>query len=285
MASLPHQRLTEIKPEGGNLLPFLRELVEFRGLLLFLVWKDIKVQFAQTVLGFGWLVLRPLLNVLVLTFVFGKIARMPSDGAPYLLFALSGILPWSYFSGVVSKSAMSLVGNSAMVTKVYFPRTYLPLSMVVSGMVEFAVTLAIFFIVSMLFYGRMPSAQLLWLPVPIALLLLTTIGASLWLSALAVDFRDVRLATVYLLQILMFAAPVIWPISLLPQRLGPAGEQFAEWYALYPMVGIVEACRSALLGQPMPWDYLATGTLSASLLAIGGFLYFRRRERLLADLL
>lgn len=274
---------TLITPQSGTLGPFLRELIEFRSLLVFLAWKEIKVQFAQTVLGFGWLVLKPLLNVAILTLVFGKIARIPSDNAPYLLFALAGILPWGYFSSVASKSATSLLSNSALVTKVYFPRVYLPLSAALGGLVEFVITLILFILVSALIYGRLPGFHILWLWLPLLLLLVTTIGASLWLAALAVDFRDVRYATQYLLQLLMFTAPVIWPVSMLSQRFGVSGEAFLDLYSYYPLVGIVEGCRSALLGTAMPWEALAKGAISALLLAGGGVLYFRKRERLLAD--
>lgn len=273
-----------ITPKSGHLLPFLKELYLFRELLLFLVWKDIKVQFAQTTLGLGWLVLRPLLNVAVLTLVFGKIARIPSDGVPYLLFALAGIMPWSYFSGSVNKCAMSLVGNAGLVTKIYFPRIYIPFSMVLSGMIEFVVTFCLFMLASVFFYGRLPPADFWLLIVPLLLLLITTVGVSLWLASLAVDFRDVRHASQYLIQMLMFAAPVIWPLSLLPQRFGAVGEHFLDWYALYPMVGVVEGFRHVLLGTgEMPWSYIGTGYITAVLLLVSGVLHFRRRERLLAD--
>lgn len=283
MQSQPSSQETLITPDAGRWPAFWRELIEFRGLLAFMVLKDIKVQFAQTVLGFGWIVLRPLLNVAVLTLVFGNIARIPSDGAPYALFAMAGILPWSYFSGVTSKAALSLLSNSALVTKVYFPRVYLPLSVALGGLLEFVVTLALFLLISTLAYDHMPGAQLLWLWAPFLLLLATTLGASLWLAALAVDFRDVRHATQYLMQVLIFTAPVIWPASLLGQRFGDAGEAFLDWYSFYPLVGIVEGCRSALLGSAMPWEALAKGAITSLLLAFAALAYFRRRERLLAD--
>ena len=273
-----------ISAQSGDLLPFLGELYDFRELLSFLVWKDIKVQFAQTVLGFGWLVLRPLLNIGILTLVFGKIAKMPSDGTPYLLFALAGMLAWSYFSGAVSKASASLVGNSALVTKVYFPRIYIPISFTLSALVEFVVTFVIFILVSTFVYGRAPTAAMMLFPIPLVLLLLTTIGASLWLAALSVDFRDVRHASQYLLQLLMFAAPIIWPLSLLRTHWGAFGESLIGWYAFYPLVGVIEGFRHALLGTgDMPWDYLAAGYSSALVLTVSGFMYFRRRERLLAD--
>lgn len=283
-AQKPESPEVLITPESGQLGPFLRELYIFRELLSFLVWKDIKVQFAQTTLGLGWLILRPMLNVFVMTLVFGKIAKVPSDGAPYLLFALAGFMPWGYFQASVSKGAMSLVGNAALVTKIYFPRIYIPVSIMLSGLVEFMVTFCLFLVASA-FYGHLPPADIWMLPIPLFLLLLTTAGVSLWLASLAVDFRDVRYATQYLMQMMMFAAPVIWPLSLLPQRFGATGAHFLDWYAIYPLVGVVEGFRHTLLGTgSMPWSYIATGYVTAIVLIITGLAHFRRRERSLADL-
>lgn len=279
----PRPEETLITPDSGRWLAFWRELFEFRGLLVFMILKDLKVQFAQTVLGTGWLVLRPLLNVAVLTLVFGKVAKMPSNDVPYALFAMAGFLPWSYFSSVTGKASLSLVSNASLLTKVYFPRAYLPLSVAAGGLAEFAITLLLFILFSSLFYGRVPGLHMLGLALPLLLLLATTLGASLYLAALAVDFRDVRHATQYLMQLLIFTAPVIWPASLVSARFGATGEAFMEWYAYYPLVGIVEGCRSALLGSPMPWEALGKGALTATLMLAVGLWYFRRRERLLAD--
>lgn len=275
-----------INPEGGRLSGYLRSLPSFHELLLFLIWKDLKVQVAQTALGFGWLVLRPLLNIAVLSLVFGKLARLPSDGHPYLLFLLSGYLPWSYFSGVTGKATSSLVSNSALVTKVYFPRLLLPTALILSGFLEFLVTLLLFFAIAIGVYGQLPSINLLWLPVPMLLLLLTAAGFSYWLAALAARFRDVRNAAGYLLQLMMFMAPVIWPLSLLSQRFGHWADNavFPVAIGLYPMVGVVEGFRHALLGGgSMPWTLLGVGFVSATLLLFSGLAFFHHHERQLAD--
>lgn len=274
-----------ISSEAGQLTAYLASFVAFRELLAFLVWKDLKVQVAQTALGFGWLVLRPLLNALVLTLVFGRLARLPSEGHPYLLFMLSGYLPWSYFAGVASKATNSLVGNSALVTKVYFPRVLLPASLVIAGLSELMVTFVLFLVVSGLIYGHAPGVNMLWLPVPLLLLMMTTAGFSIWLAALSVSFRDVRQAAGYILQMLMFLAPVIWPLSLLAQRFGIAADSWLlkGGAAIYPMVAVIEGFRRALLGGSMPWDLLGFGFVSASLLLVSGMLYFHRCERRLAD--
>jgi lipopolysaccharide transport system permease protein len=276
---------TLTSPEGGSLWSYLRSLPAFRELLFFLVWKDLKVQVAQTALGFGWLVLRPVLNTLVLTLVFGRLARLPSEGHSYLLFLLSGYLPWSYFSGVVGKAANSLVGNAPLVTKVYFPRLLLPTALVLSSMTDLVVTTVFFFVTAIFFYGHVPTAATLLLIVPLLLLLMTTAALSFWLSALAVRFRDVRQATSYIVQMMMFLAPVIWPLSLLSQRfhLTEDASLLRLVVGLYPMTGVVEGFRRALLGGAMPWDLLAIGFAVALLLLLTGLRYFNRCERQMAD--
>lgn len=283
--TLAREHVTLITAEGGRLTGYLRSLLVFRELLAFLVWKDLKVQVAQTVLGFGWLVLRPLLNALVLTLVFGRLARLPSEGHPYLLFLLCGYLPWSYFSGVVGKASTSLTGNAALVTKVYFPRLLLPIALVVAGLSEFIVTLVFFLVMSATLYGYFPGFGLLWMLLPLLLLLLTTAAVSFWLAALAVHFRDVRQAASYLIQLMMFLAPVIWPLSMMTDRFGAAasGGLFKLAYGLYPLVGIVEGFRRALLGGPMPWDLLGMGFITASILLATGLIYFQKSEQRMAD--
>ena len=284
MSAPPSETL--INPEGGRLSGYLRSLPAFHELLLFLVWKDLKVQVAQTALGFGWLVLRPLLNIVVLSLVFGKLAKLPSDGHPYILFLLAGYLPWSYFSGVVGKSTGSLVSNSALVTKVYFPRLLLPTALILSGFLEFLVTLVLFFALSIGVYGEWPPRSVLWLPIPMLLLLLTAAGFAYWLSALAARFRDVRNAAGYLLQMMMFLAPVIWPLSLLTKRFGHLADNavFPVLIGLYPMVGVVEGFRRALLGSgDMPWLQLGVGFFAAGLLLASGLAFFHSHEKQLAD--
>ena len=283
--SITPERQTLITPRGGSLRGYIVSLAGYRQLLVYLVWKDLKVQVADTVLGVGWLVLRPLLNALVLTAVFGRLARLPSEGQPYLLFLLSGFLPWSYFVAVAGKSANSLIGNSALVTKVYFPRVLLPMGLVLAGLLELAVTLLFVLALAWFLYGHFPGVGLLLLPLPLLLLILTTTGVSIWLAALAVRFRDVRQAAGYLLQLLMFLTPVIWPLSFLSERLGlstdAVGVQLLA--GLYPLIGVVEGCRRALLGGPMPWEILGLSFLTATLLLASGLRYFQRSERQLAD--
>lgn len=276
---------TLITPEGGHFFSYLRSLLTFRELLAFLVWKDLKVQVAHTALGIGWFVLRPVLNALVLTLIFGRLARLPSEGHPYLLFLLAGYLPWSYFSGVAGKSVGVLTGNTSLITKVYFPRALLPLSLLLSGLVELAVTLTLFLLLAAIGFAQFPGVGLVWLLIPLLLLLITTAGVGFWLAALAARYRDVRQAAGYLLQMLMFLAPVLWPLSLLPTRLGlPLDGGLAHLaIGLYPMVGAIEGCRRALLGGPMPWDLLAVSFAAAIVLFATGIAYFQKHEQQLAD--
>lgn len=269
-----------ISSRQSSLKYYVGELSEYRQILYFLVWKNLKVQYAETVLGFGWLVLRPLLSVLILTTVFGKLAKIPTGDQPYALFVFSGMLVWNYFSGVSSSAANSMTGNAGLLTKIYFPRVFLPASEAISGLVEFSVTLCLFFVFSYIGYGLLPGWHTLFLPLPVGLLMISCLGLSLWLSTLAVDFRDVRYATTFLMQALMFAAPIVWPVSLLAERFG---DNVVGFYALYPVVGTVEGMRYVLLGGEAPWAIMATSGLSASVLLISGIIFFQRRERLMAD--
>ncbi len=276
---------TLISPNQTGLRILLKEIISHRELLLFLVWKDIKVRYAQTVLGLGWVLLRPLLNVAVMTLVFGRIAKIDSGEYPYGLFAFSGILMWGYFSATVSKGALAMISNVQLVTKVYFPRVYLPMSIALGGLVEFLVTFLLFFVVAGLVYGHFPTLTVLAFPLAAFLMLLTAVGACLWLSALAPDFRDVRFVTGYLMQLLMFLAPVVWPVSLLVEKLGPEGGGWLTLYALYPMVGVIETARYALLGGgQMPWEFFLPGLATALLIFVTGVWYFQSRERLMADI-
>ena len=276
-------RETVISSKQGQLLPYLKELFEYRSLLLFLVWKNVKVQYAQTALGFGWLVLRPLLHIVAVTIIFGRLARFPSDGAPYPLFALAGLMAWLYFASVIGKATSSLSSNQALLTKIYFPRMYLPFAQMLASLTDFVVILLLFLLIAGFGYGHLPTVKLLWLPVPLLLLLLTTAGVSLWLSALAVNFPDVRQVVGQAIQLLMFAAPIVWPLSLLSTRAG-LGSEFLSWYGLYPIVGVVEGFRHALLGTAhLPVDLMLRGFFTATLVFVSGAIYFRWHESRFAD--
>ena len=281
-----------IQPTSGWKAVDFRELLAYRDLFLFLTWRSIKVQYAQSALGVGWAVIQPLFQMLVFTVVFGYLAKVESDGEPYSLFSLAALLPWTYFSGAVTTGTQSLVANTKMLTKVYFPRLVMPLSAVAAKLVDFVVAF-IMTLVLMACFGQTPSWNVLWLPVLIVLMMLTAAGLSTWLTALAIQYRDVKYGLNFVIQLLMYAAPVIYSTYQLPRRydLGELTPALDGWivaprliYALNPMVGVIEGFRSALLGsRPMPWDFLAIGTVTATLVAGSGLYYFRSRERLFAD--
>ena len=257
-----------------------RELREYRDLFYFLIDRDIKVLYKQTVLGFGWAILRPVLSMVIFTVIFGGLAQVDSDGVPYALFSYAALVPWLYFSTALSAGALSLVNNTDMLTKVYFPRLIFPLTPVFSKLVDFAISFVIIFAL-MAWFRVPPTPRLLVLPLFIALMMLTTAGISLWLAAMSVQYRDVKHAMPFLTQILMYAAPVVWSAALIGERFGPTGRLL---FGLYPMVGVIEGFRVALLNTgPLPWDMLGVGTLSAAIIFVTGLFYFRRMEVTFAD--
>lgn len=254
-----------------------RELLHYRDLFYFLVWRDIKVRYAQSVLGIGWAVIQPLFSMLVFTIVFGRLAKVSSDGAPYALFSFAAMVPWSYFANSLGDSSGSLASGQSMLSKVYFPRLILPMVGVVSKLVDFVIALGVLALL-MAWYRKVPTANVAFLPLLVVIMAVTASGAGMWLSALSVQYRDIRYGMGFGVQLLMYAAPVVYPASLIP----------TEWqlaYALNPMVGVIEGFRSALLAtNPMPWAWIGVGALAAAGLFLGGSLYFRRMERTFADL-
>lgn len=260
---------------GWQLLDF-RELYTYRDLFRFLVRREIKVRYAQSAIGVGWAVLQPLSTMLIFTVIFGRLARISSDGIPYALFSFAGLVPWLYFSNSVTDGVNSLIANAPMLSKVYFPRMFLPLSAVAARLIDFAVAGAVLAGL-MVWYGFTPTWGLLALPWLLVLVVLSAAGLALWLATLAVQFRDVKHALGFLVQILMYTAPVVYPASLIPKR-------YQLWYALNPLVAVIEGFRSALLGtHDMPWTFVAIGTCSALVLAGSGAFYFTRKQRSFAD--
>ena len=269
-----------IERKAGWQLVDWKELRQYRDLFFFLVWRDIKVLYTQTVLGFAWAVIRPVFSMVVFSIIFGGLAQVPSDGVPYPIFAYAALLPWTYFAAAMTDSTNSLINSTGMLTKIYFPRLVIPMTPVLAKLVDFAIAFVILGLM-MAWYGIAPTANVLFLPLLILLLVLTAAGIGMWLSALAIQYRDVRHAVTFLSQLLMYAAPVVWPVSLITEKYG-ATARLA--YGLYPMAGVIEGFRAALLGAtPMPWDLILVGTLSAVTVALSGALYFRRTERIFAD--
>lgn len=268
--------VTIIKPSKGWVSLGLKELWAYRDLFYFLIWKDIKVRYAQSVLGIGWAVIQPLMLMVVFTIVFGKLVKVGSDGAPYAIFSYTALVPWTYFSTSLTQATSSLSRNANMFTKVYFPRLTLPLSSVLGKLVDFGIALLIVFGM-MAWFRMLPTVWILTLPLLVLLMMLTAAGLGMWLTALSVQFRDINYGMSFVLQILMYGAPVAYPASLIP-------DQYRLLYGLNPMVGVIEGFRSALLStNPMPWDLIAVGSVIAISIAISGALYFRRMERTFAD--
>lgn len=265
-----------IRPRTGWQSVDWRELAQYRDLFLFLVWRGIKVRYAQSALGVGWAVIQPLASMVVFTIIFGRLAQIDSDGAPYALFSFVALVPWTYFANAVTEGTHSLVSNANMIRKVYFPRIILPLSAVISKLVDFAIAMLLLGAL-MVVFGVIPTAGVFALPLLILLMMLIAAGLGTWLTALAVQYRDINYGLNFFVQLLMYAAPVVYPASLIPER-------YQYWYALNPMVGVIEGFRSALLAtRPMPWDFLAIGAITALVVAVSGVLYFRSREKLFAD--
>lgn len=267
---------TIIEGDGRFKLVDWPELWRYRDLFYFLVWRDVKTRYAQSILGVGWAVIQPVFSMIIFTIVFGNLAKVSSDGVPYAIFSYTAVVPWTYFSGTLTSSSGSLVAASNMLSKVYFPRLIIPIAPALSKLVDFAIAMLILFGL-MVYFGYVPTVWALFLPALILLMMLSSTGMGMWLTALSVQYRDVNYAMGFVVQLLMYAAPVVYPATSVP-------EQYRLWYGLFPMAGVIEGFRSALLGtNPMPWDLIGVGTGSAVIIFITGVLYFRRMERVFAD--
>jgi lipopolysaccharide transport system permease protein len=265
-----------IDPPKGWASIGLRELWDYRELLYFLTWRDVKVRYKQTALGAAWAIIQPLFMMLVFSLFFGRLAKIPSDGIPYPIFTFCALLPWQLFAHALTESSNSLVANERLITKVYFPRLVVPIAAVLGGLVDFAVAFAIL-LVMMLYYGIVPTWAIVTLPGFILLAVMTALGVGLWLSALNVKYRDVRYTINFLIQFWLFATPVAYPSSLVP-------EKWRALYGLNPMAGVVEGFRWALLGkQQAPGAMLWVSVAVVILILIGGLYYFRRMEQEFAD--
>ena len=268
--------LTKIRPSAGWFNLNLRELWTHRELLYFLIWRDVKVRYKQTVIGAAWAVIQPFFTMVVFSLFFGALAKIPSQGMPYPLFAYSALLPWTYFANALQNATNTMVEHQRIVTKVYFPRLALPLAAVLSGLVDFGVAFVIL-IAMMFFYGLAPRPAVLLLPVFLLLAVLTALGVGLWLSALNARYRDVRYAVPFVIQLWLFASPVAYPSSLVPSAW--------RWlYGLNPMAGVIEGFRWALTGAGGPPGPLLLDSVAAVVVVLlGGLVYFQRVEGTIAD--
>lgn len=267
-----------IKPSKGLPNLDLKSLWYYRELLYFLTWRDIKVRYKQTIIGAGWAILQPFLTMIVFTIFFGKMAKVPSEGVPYPIFSYTGLLLWTYFSSSVSNSSNSLVSSANLITKVYFPRLIIPLSSSLAGIIDYFFALSIL-VIMMIFYHISISPFLLILPLLLFCAFIAATGFGLWLSALNVKYRDVRYAIPFFIQLLLFATPVIYPTTILPEKI--------RWLlSLNPISGVIEAHRACILNhQPINWTSFGISAGVAILIFVAGIFYFRRMERFYADII
>jgi len=253
------------------------ELWRFRGLFFFLVWRDIKVRYAQTILGALWAVLQPVLSMVVFTVVFGGLAEIETGDLPYAVFSLCGLVPWTYFSTALTGASNSLVSNPALVTKIYIPRLIIPSAPILAGVVDFAIALVVL-LGMLLAFGIVPPLSAVYMvPLLLALAMATVAGVGYWLSALNIQYRDIKYVAPFLVQLWMYAAPVVYPLSLVP-------EEYRLAYSLNPMVAVVEGVRMALTGDGvLLGSHVAASVVTAAVLLVSGALFFRRAERVFAD--
>lgn len=272
----PKAHVTVIESRPGWRLIDFRELYRYRDLLYFLTFRSIRVLYAQSAIGIGWAVLQPLCAMLVFTVVFGKFAGIKSDGVPYPTFSIVGLVAWTYFSNALLEASNSLVNQSQMITKVYFPRVILPLSAVLAKLIDFSIAMVMaVFVVA--WYRVVPNWNVVFLPLLVLIMVTAAAGLGMWLTALAIHYRDVKHALNFVTQLMMYSSPVVYSTTIIPEKWRPL-------YAINPMVGVIEGFRAALLGtRPMPWEWIAIGSLSAATLLFTGLLFFRHQERLFAD--
>lgn len=264
-----------IKPSAGWRLVNFKEVWRYKDLLYFLTIRGIKAKYAQSILGVSWAIIQPLFTTLVFTIVFGRLAKVDSGGVPYILFSYLALWPWNYFSGTLTESSMSLINNANIITKVYFPRIVIPLSAILNKLLDFLIA-ALITIAFLIYFRVTPTWTIMWLPVLLLQLLLTSLGLGLILSAMAVQYRDIKYAMTFVVQLIMYAAPVVYSTKAVP-------EAYRFGYSLNPMVGVIEGFRAAFLGGEMPWQWIGPGAPVSIGLFVFGLFYFRKMEKVFAD--
>jgi lipopolysaccharide transport system permease protein len=271
-----NKTVTFIRPSKGWISLRLDEVWEYRELLYFLIWRDIKVRYKQTIIGCAWAIIQPFFTMVVFSLFFGWLAKIPSDGIPYPIFSYAALVPWMFFANGLSQSSDSLVGSANLIKKVYFPRLAIPTAAVLSGIVDFVLAFSVLLIM-MFFYGIIPTWNIVWLPAFLILTLMTSLGVGLWFSAMNVQFRDIRYTVPFLIQFWLFSTPIAYPSSLL-------SEPWRTVYAINPMVGVVEGFRWALLGtNTAPGPIIIVSSMTAFMVLVSGAFYFRRMEKTFAD--
>lgn len=265
-----------IEPSRGWVSLRLHQLWQYRELMYFLAWRDVKVRYKQAALGVAWAIIQPLMTMVIFSVIFGQLAKLPSDGIPYPVFSYAALLPWQLFAGALQRAGTSLVGNANLLTKVYFPRLIIPISAVGAGLVDFAIAFVVL-LGLMQWYGIMPTWTIVWLPLLTLLALATALAVAVWLSALDVQYRDVQHAIPFLIQAWMYASPVAYSAGLIPTGV------WRVVYGLNPMAGVIQGFRWALLGGNPPDELMTVSVAMVVVLLVTGLFYFRRMERTFAD--
>lgn len=276
-AKVEKVKTTFIKPFSGWQIVDFQELKEYRDLFYFLVWRDVKILYAQTILGFSWALLNPAIHIIIFSIIFGKVAKVSTEGIPYVLFSSVAVIPWTYMSQSMTQSSQSLVNGQEMLGKIYFPRIIYPITPILARMVDFGFSMLILFGAA-LFYKVLPTWNLAFFPLFVLMMMSISAGVGLWLSAMAIRFRDVKFAMTFALQLLMYSAPIVYSAARIP-------EKYRIIYSFNPLVGVIEGFRASLLGLPMPWQYIWPGALTTVLLLWSGAVYFKRMERVFVDVI
>jgi lipopolysaccharide transport system permease protein len=277
VAAMDESNISVIESVSGWRLFDRKELSEYRDLFFFLIFRDIKVLYAQTVLGFAWALLNPMIQILVFTIIFGRIAQIDTDGIPYALFSTVAIVPWTYMSNAMSAGSTSLVTGQGMLGKIYFPRIIFPVTPILAKLVDFAISILLI-VFAMLYFGVYPTTNILLLPLFVLMMVAVPFGLSLWLSALAIRFRDVKFAMPFVMRMLIYSAPIVYSASAIP-------EKWRFVYSLNPIVGVIEGYRACLLGTEIQWMFILPGIITSVVLVVGGLLYFHRMEKVFVDVI
>lgn len=273
----PKNMITVLTADAGWKLFDFKELKQYRDLFYFLVWRDIKVLYAQTVLGFAWAILNPAMQIVVFSVIFGRVAKLDTGDVPYVLFSTVAIIPWTYMSDAMTSASQSLVQGKQLLGKIYFPRVLFPMTPILAKLVDFTISLSILVLV-MIYYQVTPTWNLLLIPGLVLAMMLVPTGIGMWLAALAIRYRDVKFAMTYMIKLLIYSAPILYMASGIPENL-------RFWYSLNPIVAVIEGFRACLLGGPIEWQYILPGMFTAVLIFLSGAIYFRRMERVFVDVI
>jgi lipopolysaccharide transport system permease protein len=275
--NMSRDSVTFIRPKSGWQLSDLGELKEYRDLFYFLVWRDIKVLYAQTILGFSWAILNPLTQIIIFSVIFGKVAKLSTEGIPYLLYSTVAIVPWTYMSEAMTQASQSLISGQGMLGKIYFPRLLFPLTPVLSKLLDFGISLLIILAV-MVYYRVAPTWNLLLLPFFLIVMMSIPAAVGMLLASLSIRFRDVKFAMPFIIRMLMYTAPIIYSASAIP-------DSYRFIYSLNPLVGVIEGMRASLLGTPVPWLFILPGISTSIVMLIAGLLYFKHNEQIFVDVI